>query len=194
VAFLAVHERPPAVDVGRGCVVAAMCLLFINLVAWVARDGARFGREERLFSFVTFVAILMGWYAATQGIGEAAFDYRASVQQHELEQAARALSHELLAFVDARQQLAPPQPQPDSWEDDERRWVDFEQETILEYNARFALRVRATRGLFSVRSLRDPDLERVFQAPSQSFQIRAIAERLATLADRLERTNVPARF
>src|SRR5262249_17382810 len=42
-AFAAAHVRPPAGDVARLCIAMAVGLLLVNLFAWAARDGARFG-------------------------------------------------------------------------------------------------------------------------------------------------------
>jgi len=179
---------PPAGDAARLCVWAGAGLLLLNLFAWAARDGARFGREERLAAFVVFAAVAMGCYFAREGIAEREFDAIVERQQRELADVADDLSHEILAYVSARARTAPPIPQAAAtWDEDETHWVDFERETAAGYAQRFAARVRTTRALLTFRNLRDRDLDALYQRPANAFQIRMVGERLGALADRLRR-------
>jgi hypothetical protein len=66
--------RPPASDVSLRCVTIVAVLLAVKLVVWVARTGHTFAREERLLTFVMFVAIVLSWIGVRQAIGEAALD------------------------------------------------------------------------------------------------------------------------
>ncbi|HEY7291924.1 MAG TPA: hypothetical protein VH583_18940 [Vicinamibacterales bacterium] len=186
-AVFAIRMQPPAAATAFRCVVAIACLLMAKLFVWVARDGGGFQREERLAAFVSFVAILMGSYAARQAIAEKSFDYQVSFQRRGLEEGSRSLSREILSFVDGRRRLAPVVPRPGTWEDDENRWTAFENETADEYSRRFGARVRTAHDLMSLRNMRDRDLDAFYRGPANDFQITVVAERLAFLAARLER-------
>jgi hypothetical protein len=189
VAYAALHVRFPAADVSRLCVSIAAALLLVNLIAWVARDGHRFGREERLLAFLVFGAVVGGYYAGGQAIAEAEFDTIVHIQQRELVETTLQLSHEIAAFVDLRTRVAPPRPGPLTWERDEAAWFEFEQQTADLYAHRFSQRVRKARADFTFRSLRDRDLDAFYQSPLNAFQMRVIGERLAVLAARLQRAD-----
>jgi hypothetical protein len=191
-AYAAMQLHPPAVDAARVCVACGGWLLLVNLVAWVARDGGRFGREERLCAFAIFAAVLMGYYLSRQAIAERQFDDIVETQQRELADSASDLSREIIAYVDGRSRLAPARPHdPETWERDESAWMTFERESVAGYALRFARRVRAARAALTFRNLRDRDLDAVYQQPGNTFQIRIIGERLGALADRLNRAIRP---
>jgi hypothetical protein len=192
IAFAALHLRPPAADVSRLCVSIAAGLLLLNLVAWVARDGDRFGREERLCAFLVFAAVAIGYLISRQTVAEDEFDHLVDVQQRELVETTLQLSREIVALVDGRALVAPPRPAPETWERDEAAWLAFEQATSDAYRRRFFLRVRKARADLTFRNIRDRDLDAFYQSPANAFQIRAVGERLAVLADRLHRAEGPA--
>jgi len=193
-AFAAIHVRPPAGDVARLCVAVAAGLLLVNLFAWAARDGARFGREQRLLAFVAFAAVAMGVYFAREGIAEREFDTIVDQQRQQLADSATGLSREISAYVNERAGLAPPSPQAAAtWEHDEARWAEFDNETVVGYASRFARRVAATRASLTFRNLRDRDLDALFQQPRSAFEIRMIGERLGVLAEHLQRSIGPTK-
>jgi hypothetical protein len=192
-ALAAVQVRPPAPDVARLCIATGGGLLLVNLIAWVARDGARFGREERLCAFAIFAAVSMGYYLAREAIAETQFDYIVAAQQHELVDTASQLSREIGAYLDGRVRLAPPRPHmPETWERDEAAWMAFERETVTGYTQLFSRRVRLARAALTFRNLRDRDLDALYQGAGNTFQIRIVGERLAVLADRLQRAIAPS--
>jgi hypothetical protein len=193
-AFAAIHVRPPAGDVARLCVAIAASLLIVNLFAWAARDGARYGREQRLVAFVAFASVMMGLYFAREGIAEREFDTIVDQQRQQLAQSAAELSREIIAYIDGRARSAPPPPHSAAtWEQDKARWAQFDGETVAGYAPRFARRVATTRAALTFRSLRDRDLDALYQQPRNAFEIRVIGERLGVLAERLERSIGPTK-
>jgi hypothetical protein len=175
-------------DIARTCIAIGAGILLLNLVAWAARDGARFGREERLCAFLIFAAVTVGYLLARQTVSEDEFDALVDAQQHDLAESASQLSREIVAYVDARAGLAPPRPQhPATWDSDSAAWADFERETVAGYLQRFSRRVRATRAQMTFRNLRDRDLDTFYQQPGNTFQIRVVGERIGELATRLQR-------
>ena len=193
-AFAATHVRPTAGDAARLCVAMAAGLLLVNLFAWAARDGARFGREQRLLAFVVFAAVAMGAHFAREGIAEREFDTIVDQQRQQLAGSAADLSREIIAYVNGRARLAPPPPQAAAtWEDDEARWAEFDAETVVGYAPRFARRVGTARAALTFRSLRDRDLDALYQQPRSAFEIRMIGERLGVLAERLQRSIGPTK-
>jgi hypothetical protein len=186
------HLRPPAGDVARLSIGVAAGLLLVNLFAWAARDGARFGREERLLAFVAFATLAMGVYFAREGIAEREFDTIVDQQRQQLAESAAGLSREIIAYVNGRASSAPPRPQAAAtWDQDEARSAEFDAETVAGYAARFARRVGTTRAALTFRSLRDRDLDALSQQPHNAFEIRMIGERLGVLAERLQRSIGP---
>ena len=189
VAFLSAALRlsPPAFDVARSCVAIIAILLAAKVLTWVAVDGARFGREERLLAFVMLAACGLGWLGAGQWIEERAFDYRAAQQKDDLTRALHDTAVRLTQFCDARDRVAPPHPRPATWQRDEEVFDRFESETVDAYERRFGARVRAAHDLASLRGLRDRDLDAFFRHPANEFQMRVIAKKLDVFATKLER-------
>ena len=189
VAFLSAALRlsPPAFDVARSCVAIIAILLAAKVLTWVAVDGARFGREERLLAFVMLAACGLGWLGAGQWIEERAFDYRAAQQKDDLTRALHDTAVRLTQFCDARDRVAPPHPRPATWQRDEEVFDRFESETVDAYERRFGARVRAAHDLASLRGLRDRDLDAFFRHPANEFQMRVIAKKLDVFATKLAR-------
>jgi hypothetical protein len=178
--------RPPATSVEERCLTAIAVLLGAKLVAWVARSGHTFGREQRLLTFVMFLAIVFSWIGFRQEIGEAAFNYAVAAQRTALAETARTLSFELEAFLQSRRRFAPPAPRPQSWEADEAALARFDVDTVQQYEGRFGRQVRNTHDLLTLRGLRTRDLDRFYMRPANEFQMRVIAKQLAFLATKLD--------
>ena len=178
---------PPASSVAFSCVLIVAVSLVVRLIAWVATSGATFGREERLISFVAFLAITFGWLGARQWIAERDFDYRAAQQKADLIFVLRDLSSRIDGFAATRDRLAPPHPRPATWQEDEDNFERFEQETAIEYERSFGAKVRLARNLVAIRGLTDRDFDTFYRHPANEFQIRVIASKLDVLAKRLSR-------
>lgn len=183
----ALRVTPPAFDVARLCIAIVAALLAVKVLAWVAVAGARFGREERLLAFVMLAACGLGWIGTGEWIEERAFDYRAAQQRDELRRALHDTAVQLTQFCDARDRMAPPHPQPATWQRDEEAFDRFESETVDVYERRFGARVRAAHDLSSLRGLRDRDLDAFFRHPANEFQMRVIAKKLDGFAGKLSR-------
>jgi len=178
--------RPPAMEVELRCLTIVAVLLGAKLIAWVARSGHTFGREQRLLTFVMFLAIVFSWIGFRQQIGEAAFDYAVATQRAALAQTARTLGYQLEAFLQSRRRVAPPRPRPPTWETDEGAVERFDMETVQLYERRFGRQVRSTHDLLTLRGLRSRDLDQFYRRPANEFQMRVIAKQLAFLAIKLD--------
>ena len=188
-ALVAGRLQPPASDIEQRCVTIVAVLLGVKLFAWVARSGHTFGREERLATFVSFIAICMAWVGVRQEIGEAAFDYVVVQQRADLATTSRTLAHQIDAFLQGRHRVAPPPPRPATWDEDEQAFGRFETETIILYERQFGARVRASHDLMSLRGLGDRDFDRFYRRPANDFQMRILAERLAFFSGKLDEQN-----
>src|SRR5262249_19865492 len=144
-------------------------------------------REERLFTFVAFAAIVLSWIAVQEQIGEIAFNYQVTTQTQALIVSTRNLAHETLSLVDMRLRETPPPPQQGSWEADLEARARFEAETVRIFEHRLGDEVRTVHDLLTLRNLRDRDLDAFYRRPANAFQIRVIGQRLESVADRLER-------
>ena len=178
----------PAFDVARSCVAILAILVAAKVLAWVAVDGAGFGREERLLAFVMLASTGLGWIGAGQWVEERAFDFRAAQQKADLARALHDTSFRITEFCNTRDRMAPPRPRPATWQQDVDAFEQFETDTVRAYERRFGARVRAAHDLASLRGLRDRDLDAFFRHPANEFQMRVIAKKLdnfsATLAKR----------
>lgn len=181
--------RPPAPGIEERCVTIVAVLLSVKLFAWVAQSGHTFGREQRLATFVSFIAIGMAWVGLRQSIAEAAFDYVVVQQRADLASASRTVAYQLDAFLQGRHRLQPPAPRPPTWDEDEEAFGRFETETVLLYERQFGSRVRASHDLMSLRGLGDRDFDRFYRRPANEFQMRVVAERLLFFAGKLEEQN-----
>lgn len=186
-AFVALRFTPPAFDVAKSCLSIVALLLAAKVLAWVAADGASFGREERLLAFVMLAACGLGWIGSGEWLDERAFDYRVAQQKAELTRALHDTAVRLTEFVDQRDRQAPPHPRPATWQRDVDTFDRFEEETVSIYERRFGARVRAAHDLASLRGLRDRDLDAFFRHPANEFQMRVIARKLDGFASALGR-------
>ena len=186
-AWVAMRADPPAPAVAGRCASVAAVLLIAKMIAVVARLRNGAGREARLLTFVVFAAIVMGWFGAERAIADAAFNYQVHAQKAALVTAARELSREIAAFVEARSRIAPPHPRPATWNDDVDEWLRFESESARLYNRRFGGRVRTAHDLLTLRGVRDADLDAFYRLPDSEFQMDVVARRLEQLAERLAR-------
>jgi len=186
-AAVAFRISAPAFDVAKSCVAIVAGLLAAKVLVWVAVDGARFGREERLLAFVMLAACGLGWIGTSEWINERAFDARVAEQKLQLMRALHDTAQRLTQFVDARDVVAPPHPRPATWEHDVDTFDRFEEETVAIYERRFGARVRAAHDLASLRGLRDRDLDAFFRHPANEFQMRVIAKKLDGFSSALGR-------
>jgi hypothetical protein len=186
-AVIALRMTPPAFDVAKLCVATIAVVLAAKVLVWVATDGSRFGREERLLAFVMLASCGLGWIGSREWIDERAFDYRVAEQRAELMRALHDTAMRLTQFVDTRDHVAPPHPRPATWEHDVDAFDRFEEETVAIYERRFGARVRAAHDLASLRGLRDRDLDAFFRHPANEFQMRVIAKKFDAFASALGR-------
>ena len=95
------------------------------------------------------------------------------------------LSREIVAFADERNQVRPPEGQP-NWDEYPRRLIKFSAETRGLYAQRFAERTRVARLELERRGLVDKDLDQWSDRPADPLVIRALGEYLEHLARKLQ--------
>src|ERR1043166_4496558 len=188
---VALRLAQPAFDVARACMTIIAILLAAKALAWVAFNGAAFGREERLLAFVMLAAVGLGWIGTGEWIEERAVDVRVAQQRADLMRTLHDTSLRITQFCNARNLVAPPRPPPVTWQQDVDNYDRFESETVRAYERRFGARVRAVHDLASLRGLRDRDLDAFFRHPANEFQMRVIAKKLDTFSQTLERSSRP---
>jgi hypothetical protein len=184
-AVVGTRNNPPAADVARWCFGAAAMLLTLKLLIWITTARRSFGRPHRLAAFVMLCAIGMGWYAAGQWVGQRQFDYLVAAQDADLKLTVTELSAEILAFLAERSREAPPRPRPGTWDQDSAEIMRYQIGTEREFDRRFEKQVRATHDVLSLLGIRDKDLDVFYAHPTDPFQMRVVATRLASLAPRL---------
>src|SRR4051794_20183074 len=188
VTVVADRLTPPAYNIADTYSTFAAILIVATVVTTLIVSRARLGRPGRLAAVVILIATGMMWYSARLWVHEKEFDYLVAQQKNDLEIRGLELSGDIANFLRRRARTAPPRPQPATWERDETRVFRYEQETALLYAAQFAVGVRRIRGMLAQRGLTDGDLDTFARHPSTAFEIGVIAERLAVLSRRIERT------
>jgi hypothetical protein len=110
---------------------------------------------------------------------ERSIDDLGATQNQNLKLTLNELSGQILVFVAARQQQAPPAPQPATWDRDQGEIMRYRQETQIEFDAVFGARVRAAHDTLRLFLLTDRDFERFYRQPSDPFEMSIIARKLA---------------
>ena len=176
------RTAPPAVDLALWCFGCAAVLLTIKLLLWITTSKRAFARGDRLAAFVMLCAIAMSWYSSRQWVHERQFDDLVARQNADLRVTASQLSAEINAFVLDRGRHSPGRPRPATWDRDEAAFVQYETDTVKAFERQFGKPVRATHDIFGLLGIRDKDLDAFYAHPANAFQMRVIAERLASLA------------
>jgi hypothetical protein len=184
-AEIAARVTPPAVDVSLWCFGAAAVLLAVKLLFWMETEHRAFDRQDRLAAVVMVCAIGMGWYAARQWVRERQFDYLVAVQNADLRLAVNQLAAQILAFLTERSRHAPPPPRPATWDRDEAAFIEYETDTVREFDRRFEKQVRAAHDILAQLGLNDKDLDVFYLRPANTFQMQVIAAKLAALGARV---------
>jgi hypothetical protein len=188
VTLVADRLTPPASAIADSYSTLAAILIVATVLTTLVVSRERLGRPGRLSAVVVLLATGMGWYGGRQWVHEKYFDYMVTQQKTTLELDSIELSGEIANFLHARARTAPPRPRPATWERDETAVLRYEQETSLLFEAQFGQQVRRTRDMYSLRGLRDRDLDAFYRRPANAFQIDVVSRRLAVLAHRLERS------
>ena len=176
---------PPAADVSTWCFGSAAVLLTLKLLYWIATSQRSFGRPYRLAAFVMLAAIAMGWYGSMQWVHERQFDYIVAAQNADLKLTATQLSASILAFVAERGRHAPPRPRPATWNQDEAAFFRYETEMVEAFDRRFGKPTRVAHDVFRQLGFRDRDLDAFYAHPANAFQMRIVAQKLASLAEKV---------
>jgi hypothetical protein len=188
VTIVADRMTPPAGAIADSYSTLAAILVIATVLTALFASRRRLGRPGRLAAVVVLLATGMTWYSGRLWVHEKQFDYLVVQQKTDLELRSLELSGDIINFLRQRARGAPPRPRPATWDRDEDAVFRYEQETAIRFEAEFGAEVRATRQMFAQRRLVDRDLDAFYRRPSSAFEISVIAERLAVLARRLERT------
>jgi hypothetical protein len=179
---------PPAGAIADRYSTLAGILIAATVFTTLVVAGNRFERPGRLMAVVVLLTTGVGWYSGRLWVHEKQFDYVVAQQKTDLELRTVELSGDILNFLRQRRLTAPPHPSPATWEHDVDAVLGYEQETSMLFDAEFGLQVRRIRDSMSLRGLRDRDLDAFYQRPTNAFEINIVAEKLAALARRLERS------
>jgi hypothetical protein len=179
VAEIGAHLSPLPTSLVLRCFSAAGVILLVKLTVWVVTSHATFKREERLIAFVSLLLIAGSWFGTRSWVVERSIYDLGSTENRNLKLTLNELSGRILVFVAARQQQAPPAPQPATWDRDEGEIMRYRQETQIEFEAVFGARVRAAHDRLRLFLLTDPDFERFYRQPSDPFEMSIIANKLA---------------
>src|SRR3954470_3014907 len=188
VTVVADRLTPPAYNIADQYSTLAAILIVATVLTILFVSRQRLGRPGRLAAVVILIATGMMWYSARLWVHEKEFDYLVAQQKQDLEVRGLELSGDIMNFLRRRARTAPARPQPATWEGDEAAVFRYEQETAQLYEEQFAPTVRRIRGMLAQRGLSDRDLDTFARHPSTAFEIGVIAERLAMLSRRLERS------
>jgi hypothetical protein len=179
---------PPASAMADRYSTFAGILIAATVLTTVVVAGNRLERPGRLMAVAVLLTTGVAWYSGRLWVHEKQFDYIVEQQKTELELRTVELSGDVLNFLRQRRLTAPQHPSPASWERDVDAVLGYEEETATLFDAQFGLQVRRIRDLMALRGLRDRDLDAFYRRPTNAFEINVVAEKLAALAHRLERS------
>ena len=109
----------------------------------------------------------------------------AGVSLTSLKHRSLALADDILRFLVVRQAGDPPLPRPETFEADRDAMVNYFQETMALFSQRFGSKVIAIRNQLAKAGFTDPELDRLYDSPTNPLGIRAVGERIGALAEQL---------
>jgi len=109
----------------------------------------------------------------------------AAIPLTSLKHKAISLSDDILRFLVVRQAGEPPLPRPATWHEDADAMTRYSGETRNVYSQKFGSKVIATYNMLSDAGLRDSELDRFYEHPTNPIGMRIVAERIGALAERL---------
>jgi hypothetical protein len=187
VAFTAARLWPPATAIADRYLALAAVSTMAAVIACAATSWRIFERPHRLAAFVVLMTSAMVWYGGRLWVHERQFDYLVASQRSGLELRAIELSGDVVNFLRARERTAPPRPAPATWNRDTAALLRYEDETATAFEEMFGRQVRRAHDLLELEGLTDRDLDAFYRHPANAFQIYIVAEKLASLARRLDR-------
>jgi hypothetical protein len=110
---------------------------------------------------------------------------QSNAPQESLKQRALRLSNEVLRFLVERQANEVPLPRAETWDRDTQAMIGYMQQTMALYSERFGARVIAIRNELATEGLRDQELDRFYEHPTNPIGIRIVGERIGALAQQL---------
>jgi len=188
VSVVAASMTPPAGAIADRYATLSAILITATVLTTIVAWGERMGRPGRLAAVVAIVATGMGWYSGRLWVHEKQFDYIVAQQKAELALRSLELAGDLENFLRERRRAAPPHPQPATWDRDVDAVLRYEEDTSLLFEAEFGPQVRTARDQLWQRRLIDRDLDVFYRHPANAFEIDVIAQKLAALARRLQRS------
>jgi hypothetical protein len=187
VAFAEIGVRLPVPDTTLAVrfFTAAALIALAKVAVWVGTSHQTFGREERLLVVIAVLGIGGSWYASRIWTAERQFDALVVSQNAGLRLTLNELSGKILVFVADRTGHAPPAPRPESWDADEAALFQYRQFTQRAFEQQFGPQVRAAHDVLRVFALTDRDFERMYQHPSDTFEMRVVAVKLAFFSTKI---------
>lgn len=175
----------PPVSLVFNLFTAAALVALAKVAVWFGTSHQTFGREERLGVVVCVLAIGSAWYASRIWTAERYFDALIAAQNTSFKLSLSELSGRILVFVADETRDAPPAPKPESWDRDEVALLRYRQTTQRAFEAAYGSQVRAAHDRLRLFGLADRDFERFYQHPSDTFEMRVVAAKLAFFARKI---------
>jgi hypothetical protein len=102
-----------------------------------------------------------------------------------LKERALLLSGDILEFLVGRNENAPPYPEVKTWAQDQAIVRAYDAETMRLFTQSFAPNIYSVRDALTLKGLRDPGLDQLYEHPANAYGMRVIAQKIADLAQRL---------
>jgi hypothetical protein len=166
---------------------AAALIALAKVAVWVGTSHQTFKREERLMVVIAVLTIGGSWYGTRIWTFDREFDALVASQNDNFKLTLDELSGRILVFVAAETRGAPPAPRPETWDRDEGELFRYRQDTQRAFESRFGAQVRAAHDVLRLFALTDRDFERFYQHPSDTFEMRIVATKLAFFSKKIPR-------
>lgn len=158
---------------------AAALIALLKVAVWVGTSHQTFHREERLLVVVCVLGIGGAWYSTRIWTFERQFDALVAAQDRNFKLTLDELSGRILVFVNEKTRDAPPAPRAETWDEDEAALFRYRQTTERLFEAEYGAQVRAAHDVLRLFALTDRDFEQFYEHPSDTFEMRVVANKLA---------------
>ncbi|HEX4347945.1 MAG TPA: hypothetical protein VHZ73_10250 [Vicinamibacterales bacterium] len=190
VALAEIGARLPAppVSLVLNLFTAAALIALAKVAVWVGTSHQTFKREERLAVVVCVLVVGGSWYGTRIWTFERQFDALVVSQNRNFKLTLDELSGRILVFVSEETRDAPPAPRAATWDQDEGALLRYRQTTQRAFEAEYGSRVRAAHDVLRLFALTDRDFERFYRQPSDTFEMRIVANKLAFFSAKIPGT------
>ncbi len=97
------------------------------------------------------------------------------------------LSKDMFTFLQEWGQKEPPSPKRETWSEDVDKSIRLSQERMLDYSRNFGGRVISLHDQLAELGIRDNEIDRTYEHPTNPIGVKILAERFGAIAEKIKR-------